>query len=230
MIDRHELFENGITRNGLKKIFNPYTIMESLENHFFSQEILRELERKATYDDLKASLPYSTYFEKDKDIEFENAIKTFLSYKDNMPFYPTIEDWMKEISAPEDFIKKIIPENGVSLSTVFSDFEQELRIIFWKKIENMEKLERDNFDEGKFEFTDYYFDEYFSDRISSAVKLQWEKYLSKEFEVAKRLKDAWENKEQFFEIAKEKHLSVNDTVMLFVDYAFENYDELIKED
>ena len=149
-----------------------------------------------------------------------------------MPFYPTVEDWMKEISAPEDFVTKIIPKDGVDLFLLFGNqfYAPQFRIIFCKKINKMEELENDNYEEGNFEFSDNYFDDYFSDRISSEIKSQWEKYLSKEFEVAKRLEDAWKNKEHYYEIAKEKHLSVNDTVMLFIDYAFENYDELKCED
>ena len=226
------LFENGITHKGLKSVFNPYSIMKSLENHYFSLEILYELERKASFKDLKVSVAYCTYLENDKDKLFSDAIKTFLSYKDNMPFYPKIEDWMKEISAPEDFISKIIPKDGVDLFILFGSqfYAPQFRIIFDKKIRNMEELERDNYDEGKFEFSDNYFDDYISDRVSSKIKSQWEKYLSKEFEVAKRLEEAWKNREHYFEIAKEKNLSVNDTVMLFVDYAFEGYDELIRED
>ena len=223
------LFENEITRKGLKAIFNPYYIMKSLKTTF-SQEIIYELERKATYDELKVSLPYSTYFDTDKESQFEEAIITYLSYKDNMPFYPTIEDWMKEISAPEDFIKKIIPEKGVHLSTLFCDFSPELRTIFWKKVEKMEELEEENYEDGKFEFSENYFDEYFFEKTSTTIKSQWKKYLSKEFVVAQRLEEAWQNNEHYFEIAKEKHLSVIDTVMLFVDYAFEGYDELKRED
>lgn len=222
------LFEKGITREGLKTIFNPYSIMKS-ENHFFSQEILYELERNTSYDELKVSLPYCMYFENDKEKAFEDAIKTFLSYKDNMPFFPTVEDWMKEISAPEDFIKKIIPKNGANLSIFFSDYAPELRTIFCKKIDKMEELEEDNHDEGKFEFSENYFDEYFFENFSPDVKAQWEKYLSKEFEVAKRLKEACDNEDYYRKIAKDKNLSINDTVMLFIDYAFEGYDELIKE-
>ena len=224
------LFEDGISREGLKTVFNPYSIMKPLDDNYLFQETLYTLERKATYDELKVSLPYSTYFENDKEKEFEDAIRTYLSFKDNMPFYPTVEDWMNKISAPEEFIKKIIPENEISLSTLFCDFAPELRTIFWKKIEKMEELEDENHEDGKFEFSENYFDDYFANRLSPTVKSQWEKYLSKEIEVAKRLEDAWENREHYFKIAKEKHLSVNDTVMLFVDYAFENYDEIIKED
>ena len=176
-LELEALFANGITREGLKKLFNPYAIMKPLEDHGFSQEILYELERKTSYDELKNSLPYSTYFGGDKDKLFESAIKTFLSYKDNMPFYPTVEDWMKEISAPEEFIKRIIPENGVFLSTLFCDCTSELRAVFWKKIKKMEELEDDNYENGKFDFSENYFYDYFSDKISSTVKSQWEKYL-----------------------------------------------------
>lgn len=226
------LFENGITREGLKSIFNPYSIMKSLKNHFFSQEILYELERNASYEELKVSVPYCTYFGNDKDNLFFDAIKTFLSYKDNMPFFPTVDDWVKEISAPVEVINKIIPNDGVSLSLIFGNqfYAYQLRNIFCKKINKMEELEDDNYEEGKFEFTENYFDDYFSDRLSSTIKTQWEKYLSKEFKVAERLEEAWNNHEQYFKIAKEKHQSVNDTIMLFVDYAFEEYDEMISED
>lgn len=224
------LFENGITRNAIKAVFNPYSIMKPLNDNYLYLETINELEKGAVYDELKVSLAYSTYFEDDKEKQFEDAIKTFLSYKDNMPFYPTPEDWMKVISASEDFIKKIIPEKGVNLSILFSDCAPELRTIFWKKIEKMEELEADNIEDGIFEYSENYFDYYFFDKTPANTKSQWAKYLSKEFEVAKRLEEAWQNREYYYEIAKEKHLSVNDTVMLFVDYAFEGYDELKRED
>lgn len=223
------LFENGITREGIKAVFNPYSYMKPLNDNYLYLETLYELERGTTYEELKVSLPYSTYFEDDKEMQFEDAITTFLSYKDNMPFYPTIEDWMKEISAPEDFIKKIIPKNRDGIAIIFHNFAPELRTIFWKKIEKMEELEEENIEDGLFEYSEYYFDEYFFDKTPAKTKSQWEKYLSKEFEVAKRLKEAWNNREHYFEIAKEKHLTVNNALMLFIDYAFEGYDELIRE-
>lgn len=229
MTDVNLLFENEITREGLKAIFNPYSIMTRINDHFFIQETLDELEKNVSYEDLKILPFYTTCFEKDKEKLFEEAIKTYLSFSDGMPFFPTKEDWMKKISAPEDFIKKIIPENCVDLSSIIGCdlFCPELEIIFRKKIRKMEKLEEDNYDEGKFEFSDWYFEEYTSNHVSETIKKQWEKYLSKEFEVARRLHDAWENKEYFYAIAKEKNLSVNEALMLFIDYAFEVYDELI---
>ena len=224
------LLEKGIARDGLKAVFNPYSIIKSCnENDFFSQEIFSALERKVPYEELKILPFYTASIDNNREKKFSNAIREYLSFSDGMPFYPTKEDWMKKIFAPEDFIKKIIPTDGVDLSLILEHefFSHELNIIFCKKIQQMEKLEEDNHDEGKFEFSDWYFEDYFSTSTSETVKKQWEKYLSKEFEVARRLQSAWENKNHFYAIAKEKNLPVDETLMLFIDYAFEGYDELI---
>ncbi len=225
MTDYLELFANGITREGLIKIFNPYDCMLRTEDDFFKNEVYQALEQNNTYDELRILPFYTTYIDKNREALFEAAIIDFLSYKDGMHFYPTIQEWSNSISAPEDFIKKILPDNGVNLSILLgNDFWcRELNIIFHKKIKEMEDVEEDNFDEGKFEFSDNYFTDYLSDRFSETVKKQWEKYLSKEFEVGKRLHDAWENREKYFSIAKEQNLTVMETIMLFIDYAFSGY-------
>ena len=230
MTELELLFENGITRDGLKSVFNPYRIMkEGKENDYFSQEIFSALERKVPYEELKILPFYTTSLEKNKENLFESAITEYLLYSDGMPFYPTKEDWMEKISAPEDFIKRKIPTDCVDLFGFYQIdfFYPEFNFVFLKKIQKMEDFEKDNWDEGKFEFSDTYFQDYFSDSTSETIKKQWEKYLSKEFEVARRLQTAFENKEHFYAIAKEKKLSVDETLMLFIDYAFEGYDELI---
>lgn len=223
------LFENGITQNGLKAVFNPYSIMKNRHDDFFFQEVFSSLERKVSYEELKKLPFYTTSLEKNKENLFESAITEYLLYSDGMPFYPTKEDWMEKISAPEDFIKRKIPTDCVDLLGFYQIdfFYPEFNFVFLKKIQKMEELEKDNWDEGKFEFSDTYFQDYFSDSTSETIKKQWEKYLSKEFEVARRLQTAFENKEHFYAIAKEKKLSVDETLMLFIDYAFEGYDELI---
>ena len=229
MTELELLFENGITRDGLKAVFNPYRLMKSYNDDFFFNEIFAALERKVPYEELKILPFYTASIDNNREKNFSDAITKYLSFSDGMPFYPKKEDWMNKISAPEDFIKKIIPIDGVDLSLILGQefFGQELNIIFCKKIQQMEKLEADNHDEGKFEFSDFYFEKYFSTGTLESVKKQWEKYLSKEFEVARRFQYAWENKDHFYAIAKEKNLSVDETMMLFIDYAFESYDELI---
>lgn len=226
MTDFLELFANDITREGLIKIFNPYDIIKRVnEDDYFMQEVFQELEQNTKYDELKLLPFYNTYIENNRDHLLELAIQNYLSYKADMHFYPTIEEWSKAISAPEDFIKKILPKDGVSLTIILgNDFWcRELRIIFNKKIEEMENIERDNYEVGKFKFSDSYFDDYLSDRIPDAAKKQWEKYLSKELEVGMRLHEAWENREKYFSIAKEQNLTVMETIMLFIDYAFSGY-------
>ena len=229
MTELELLFENGITRDGLKAVFNPYRIMKSYNDDFFFNEIFAALERKVPYEELKILPFYTAFIDNNREKKFSDAIREYLSFSDGMPFYPTKEDWMKKIAAPEDFIKKIFPENCVDLLKFYQidSFHPEFNFVFHKKIQKMEELEKDNNDEGKFEFSDTYFQDYFSDSTSETIKKQWEKYLSKEFEVARRLQTAFENKEHFYAIAKEKNLSVDETMMLFIDYAFESYDELI---
>lgn len=226
------LFENGITHDGLKTIFNPYRIMKNLyetSDDCFSPDVLSALERNIPYSEIRLLPFFALYLDNEKEELFEKAVETFLSYSDGMPFYPTTEDWVKKISAPEDFIKKIFPIDCICLTSIlgYDFFCYELEIIFSKKIKSMEELEEDNRDYGRFEFTEYYFSDYLSNRQPETIKKQWEKYLSKEFEVARRFQSAWENKEHFYAISKEKKLSVNETVMLFVDYAFDGYDELV---
>ena len=231
MTELELLFENGITRDGLKAVFNPYRLMKSYNDDFFFNEIFAALERKVPYEELKILPFYTASIDNNREKNFSDAITKYLSFSDGMPFYPKKEDWMKKISAPEDFIKKIIPTGNVYLSLIVENdfFCHEFDKIFQKKFQKMEDLERDNHDEGKFEFSsgELYFEEYFSTGTLESVKKQWEKYLSKEFEVAYRLQTVWENKDHFYAIAKEKNLSVDETLMLFIDYAFEGYDELI---
>ena len=232
MIELELLFENGITRDGLKAVFNPYRKMKSYNDDFFFNEIFAALERKVPYEELKILPFYTASIDNNTEKNFSDAITKYLSFSDGMPFYPKKEDWMKKIAAPEDFIKQIFPESCVELLNFYQldSFHPEFNFVFQKKIQKMEELEKDNHDEGLFEFSKYncYFMEYFSTGTLESVKKQWEKYLTKEFEVARRFQYAWENKDHFYAIAKEKNLSVDETMMLFIDYAFEDYDELIK--
>ena len=89
------LFENGITRDGLKAVFNPYSIIKSCnENDFFSQEIFSALERKVPYEELKILPFYTASIDNNREKKFSNAIREYLSFSDGMPFYPRKKDWM----------------------------------------------------------------------------------------------------------------------------------------
>ena len=71
---------------------------------------------------------------------------------------------------------------------------------------------------------DYCFDNYYSDIPDFNAIV--EKRLSNEKRVIDRFRDASKTKRQdFYDEAIRRHLSIIDTVMLFVDYAFEGYHE-----
>lgn len=164
-----------------------------------------------------------------------NVVSNYLESRNELPLFPTIQDWSKYINAPEDFINEIIPKKEVNYRQflpLVSDFE-DFTVLFYNKIkkfyEEISNDENEPFDEVSLDDLENIFtslvheekpmidDDY---RLYIANKLK--KYCDKEFKIIKRYREDL-NKEDSFDkytsVAKEKHLTLIETIALILkDY------------
>lgn len=179
----------------------------------------------ASYHELKA-LPIPARCTRN---DFDRFIRDFLSSRNELPFAPTLDDWCRYLHAPKEEMAGIflLTNNHVDLDCYLESetfLYDVFDIVFSGKIQEV----RNSFSEDYLDYLeeneslDFCFDNYYSGitDFNSIV----EKQLSSEKRVIDRFRDATKTKRQeFFDEAIRRHLSIIDTIMLFVDYAFEEY-------
>ena len=162
---------------------------------------------------------------------FDRFIRDFLSSRNELLFAPTLDDWCRYLHAPKEEIAGIflLKNNHVDLDCYLESetfLYDVFDIVFSGRIQQV----RNSFSEDYLDYLeeneslDFCLDNYYSGITDFNAIV--EKQLSNEKMVIDRFRDATKTKRQeFFDGAIRRHLSIIDTVMLFVDYAFERYPE-----
>ena len=163
-----------------------------------------------------------------KESDFNSFIRDYLNSRDELPFVSTVEDWSRYLNVSNDGMADIfIPGSHVDISSyLIADTEAffEFQIVFSGKVGAF----LDGLDEGHLDMfieevdPELCFLEYFDGNDAAVSYLN--RYFPAEINVIKRFTHAVEEKQQeFFERAINEHLSIIDTMMLFVDYSFDGY-------
>jgi hypothetical protein len=138
----------------LKNLFSPdwqfykrYELFKEtgVEEDFYN-ELLETLAETNRYDALLAVKAPSIAPER-KDSLIRGAVCEYLESRDELPLFPTVQDWSAAIQAPEDFIRKIIPGNGVNFRQFLplASDPRDLTILFYRKLQTFyDELQESN--------------------------------------------------------------------------------------
>lgn len=206
------------------RFYNSLDYIAGTPQYAYSKELLDLLRKGASYDELKKIPMPNGCSEKD----FKDFIRGCLSSLDELPFAPTIEDWCKQLHASKEELSGIyyLKDNHVDLSNYL---EPELMVydvfdvVFSGKVQEVKNRLSEGFlsCQEEEESIDDCFTSYV---VRGLPKVFMEKFFSKEKRVIDRYLEASRTKRQeFFDDAIKKNLSIIDTIMLFIDYAFEGY-------
>lgn len=225
------LFEHGITRSNLSELFSPSQTFFKNHEIYSSDELASDL--RYSYMLSKAATEKKSYLElkkikapdgidsEQKEKYFYTFMKDYMSSVDELSYKASIESWAKYLQIDVDEVKNFFPEGDLNLEYyinpkwVLDNFE----IIFSRKISEL--------DEEAFVMNDekvdmnYCFSAYLLENDKSYDYIL-NNFLKDELQIASRYLEAYKNKKlEFLEKAKENKLSVLETVMQFVDYAFD---------
>ena len=212
------------------RFYNSFDCLAGTPQYEYYNELHDLLLQGVSYSELKKLPIPNGCSEKD----FNNIIRGFLSSLDELPFAPTIEDWCKKLHASKEELSGnySLKDNHIDLSIYL---ESELmvydvfNIVFSGKVQEVKNRLSEEFlsCQEEEESINNCFSSYV---IGGLPKVFMEKFFSNEKRVIDRFLEATRTKRQeFFEDAIKRNLSIIDTMMLFVDYAFEGYPEYQKK-
>lgn len=230
-----KLFKNYIRRKDVMGMFSPSErFFKNLEFEFLDRtpltgyryELGNLLLDGAGFNELKMrKMP-----DECKESDFNTFIRDYLSSRDELPFVSTIEDWSRYLNVSCNEMADIfIPGSHVGISS-YLNHDTELYFAFQIVFSGKVQAFLDGLDEGHLDMfieevdPELCYLEYFDGNEAAISYL--DKYFPTEINVIKRFIHAVEDKQQeLFERAISEHLSIIDTMMQFVDYAFEEYNE-----
>lgn len=227
-----KLFSQKITRKNLCDLFSPnYKFFRDME--FYSSEepapeisypyqLSEALKTQISYDALKALPAPDGVTAEEKEKYFYGFMQDFMSSMDNLPYNPRKEDWADFLNTSVDEVEKFFPKDGISLDNfidpqwVINNFSA----VFSKSIRELDEGLWDMINDYSMNMNDCFY-AYFVEREQPYVRLM-DSHLSAEVNVAKRFVEAFQTKkEEFINNAKNNNMTVIETIMQFVDYAFE---------
>lgn len=163
-----------------------------------------------------------------KESDFYTFIRDYLSSRDELPFVSAVEDWIKYLNDSDNEMSDIfVPGSHVDISS-YLDPDTELYFAFQIVFSGTVRAFLDGLDEGHLDMfseevdPELCFLEYFDGNEAAVSYLN--RCFPAEINVIKRFIHAVEDMQQeLFGRAINEQLSIIDTMMLFVDYAFEGY-------
>ena len=232
-------FKDKIDEKFLMKLLSPSRKFEKwLElysepgiSEDYQDELTRTLINTELYSSvLKVHCP-EEISEQEKNKIIERSVTQYLESRDCLPVFPTVKDWAEYIGAPEDFIERILPKEGVEFKRFMpfysdSDFE----IIFHSKLNDfyLDRLKKGNNPEDEFPF--HFYERIFTalieeekpsfdDNEADTVSYYLKKGLHKEFEVIRKYRNDYKASgfAEYKSLAKEKNLSVIETIIFIMN-------------
>lgn len=164
----------------------------------------------------------------DLEICLKPAFDAFnLCSRDELPFYPSIDEWSSYLGCPNEELVNI-DKPDLLFSMMYMNpvriISEVFNFVFYGKIRNaIHKIDTEyRMELEKYGSLDFCLNHYYENEGQESFV---EQYLSEEKRVIDRfLFAAKQKKKELYMKAKEDHLSIIDTMMLFVDYAFEGYE------
>ena len=227
------LFQNLITKDNLKILFNP------LSKFFKNQEtcydepapeihypylLSQAMAEQPSYESAKNVEVPDGITAADREKYFYGFMQDYMSAIGELPYKPTPKDWAQFLKIDELEVMKFFPNEDLDLEPYIAPqcVIDNFSIIFSKKINNI--------DEHAYEMLpgfvnmDYCFSSYLLDN-DKKIGYFLNHFLADEVKIAKKYIEGYQTKKaEFLQDAKDKNLSVIDTIMQFVYYAFEGSD------
>lgn len=227
-----QMFINKITRKNLSFLFSSnykffrdmkfYNSEETAPEILYPYQLSEALKKQISYDELMTLPAPEGVTAEEKENYFYGFMQDFMSSIDNLPFNAKKEDWATFLNTSVSEVEKFFPESGLSLDN-FIDPQwvvDNFSAIFSKSIYKLKEELEDMIEYYQLNIWNcFYF--YFIEREKPYIQFM-DKYMPNEVKVAQRYIDAVNTKkEEFIKNAVEKNLTVIETIMQFVDYAFE---------
>jgi hypothetical protein len=237
--------QNGITITSLRKLYSPDWLFYKWDELYAEHEHGLEedywelvFETIATQNDFSQvrNIEYSKELdEKKKKAIEQRVIKSYLESRDELPLFPTVNDWACYIKAPIEFINQIIPNGHV-------DFWQFMPLaqmnhdafatLFNKKLSELYQTMKSGNDELSEEISmkdvEYVFTCIVNDEKPAYPVLDWiigdkiRKEFSKELTIIKTYREELNSKkcfEKYILQAKDKNMSLLETIVFILqDY------------
>lgn len=227
-----QMFIDGVEKLALKYLFSStyrffrdmefYNSQEPAPEIAYPYQLSEAIKRKVSYEDLKKIPAPEGLSEVEKEKSFYGFMQDFMTSVDSLPYNAKKEDWAKYLNISVAEVEKFFPKAGLSLDNfidpqcVINNFSA----VFSKSIRNLDEGLLDMMDDYSMNVNDcFYF--YFVEREQPYIQMM-NSHLSEEVKVAQRYVDGViTKKEEFLSNAVKNNLTVIETIMQFVDYAFE---------
>lgn len=228
-----QMFIDGIEKLTLKYLFSStyrffrdmefYSSQEPAPEIAYPYQLSEAIKRKVSYEELKKIPAPEGLSEVEKEKSFYGFMQDFMTSVDNLPYNAKKEDWAQYLNIPVSEVEKFFPKDGLCLDNfidpqwVISNFSA----VFSKSIQELDEGILDMIDDYSMNMNECFY-AYFVEREQSFVQMM-DSNLPAEVEVAQRYVDGVRTKkEEFLSNAVKNNLTVIETIMQFVDYAFED--------
>ncbi|MBX0335559.1 hypothetical protein K3G39_20195 [Pontibacter sp. HSC-14F20] len=246
--DKLELIEEGrvgdkVDRNALIKLYSPSWYFEKM-NMYPSEEgdyedyiddLMSELIRTKSFDAITKIIPPKSLSESEVSYAKQLVVTNYLGSRDELPLYPTTEDWANYINAPKDFIESILPTDISGLIQYLPDttmggfnalFSNRLKALYLLLKEmDIPMDDRISFKDFKLLFYEIIDDYGYNDDYYYVYNDEIEKYFSKELLAVRNYKRALNNWKQgsldfLLSDAKATRITNLDAVILILEHYF----------
>lgn len=227
------MFSNSITKYNLKSLFSPLTRFFKNQEMNFNGEIpeikytyllTQAMAEKPSYEAAKNVEVPEGITAADREKYFYGFMQDYMSAIGELPYKPTPKDWAQFLKIDESEVMNFFPSEDLDLEPYITSegVIDNFSVIFSKKIKNI--------DDDAYEMCNgpINMDQSFSMYLcwkDSNYGFIMNHFLADEVKIAKKYIEGYQTKKaEFLQNAKDKNLSVIDTIMQFVYYAFDGSD------
>ncbi|WP_407434765.1 hypothetical protein [Treponema sp.] len=228
-----KLFQNSITKENLKVLFSTLSRFFKIRELDFDDPtpefhypylLSQVMIDSPSYSAAKNVVPPDGISPEDRNNYFYGFMEDFMSAVDELPYKPNPEDWANYLKIDTKEVMNFFPKGDLDIEPYIApeNVIDNFAIIFSNKIRSI--------DEEAYEMCrgpinmDNCFSLYLCDNSDYGREYGFilHHFLADELAVAKRYLEGYKTKKaEFLQNAKDKNLSVIDTIMQFVYYAFE---------
>ncbi len=224
------LFQNSITKDNLKILFNPLSQFFKNQESCYDEPapevhypylLSQAMAEHPSYEAAKNVEVPKDITAADREKYFYGFMQDYMSAIGELPYKPTPKDWAQFLKIDESEVMNFFPSGDLDLEPYIAPewVIDNFSVIFSKKIKDI--------DDDAYEMCNgpINMDQSFSMYLcwkDSNYGFIMNHFLADEVKIAKKYIEGYQTKKaEFLQNAKDKNLSVIDTIMQFVYYAFE---------
>lgn len=223
-----QMFSQSITKNSLKTLFSPISKFFKNQEMFFDESdpvvhykymLAQDMLENHSY--LSAKKMQSPQGIDAKEKHFYSFMQEYMSAIDELPYNATPEIWAEYLKIDVEEVNKFFPRGDLNIDDYIAPewVIDNFSIVFSNKINSIDGDAYEMIDEPI--NMDGCFSMYLLDNEKSYGFIM-KHYLSDELKIAERYIEGYRTKKtEFLLSAKQNNLSVLETIMQFVYYAFE---------